>query len=43
MIDGENQSGPVRDLEMYTPEHDKWEVIGEIKGDPVGVLMVAMC
>jgi len=43
VVGGENEMGPVREIEMYTPELDRWEVIGEIRGDPVGVAMVAMC
>ena len=39
---GENGKGPVKTIEVYSAEEDTWEVIGKIRGDPVGVAMVAM-
>ena len=39
---GENRRGAVRPMEVFTPELNLWEAIGDIKGDPIGVAMIAM-
>jgi len=39
---GKNHLGPVKTIEMYIPENDLWTVIEVVKGDPVGLALVAM-
>jgi len=39
---GKNKNGPVKSIEMYSPKTNKWEVIGDVKGDPVSIAMVAL-
>ena len=42
VVGGENHSGPVKTIEVYSPEQNEWKVIGEIRGDPIGVSVIAM-
>ena len=42
VVGGQNQHGPVKSIEMFSLESNKWEVIGDMKGDPIGAGMVAM-
>ena len=39
---GKNEDGAVKTMEVFSPNSNCWEVIGEIKGDPIGVAMVLM-
>ena len=42
VVGGENHKGPVRTLEVYYPEENRWEISDTIKGDAEDVLMASI-